>query len=114
MIVYGRNPVREALRGRRRVRRVYATEKAATVFVTIYGAEAGNLALKGLALGGVVVAGGIAPRILPLLQDGRFISAFRDKGRLAALLDLIPVRVAVNPGAPLLGAARVATALLRV
>lgn len=89
-------------------------EKAATVFVTIYGAEAGNLALKGLALGGVVVAGGIAPRILPLLQDGRFISAFRDKGRLAALLDLIPVRVAVNPGAPLLGAARVATALLRV
>jgi glucokinase len=89
-------------------------EKAAAMFVAIYGAEAGNLALKGLALGGVVVAGGIAPRILPLLRDGEFIAAFRDKGRLAALLEIIPVRVAMNPGAPLLGAARVATELPRV
>ena len=89
-------------------------EKAAAMFVAIYGAEAGNLALKGLALGGVVVAGGIAPRILPLLRDGEFMSAVRDKGRLASLLDIIPVRVAMNPGAPLLGAARVATELLRV
>lgn len=89
-------------------------EKAAAMFVGIYGAEAGNLALKGLALGGVVVAGGIAPRIVPLLRDGDFISGFRDKGRLAVLLEMIPVRVAMNPGAPLLGAARVASELLRV
>ena len=89
-------------------------EKAAAMFVAIYGAEAGNLALKGLALGGVVVAGGIAPRILPLLRDGAFLSAFRDKGRLAALMDRIPLRVAMNPSAPLLGAARIASDLLRV
>jgi glucokinase len=89
-------------------------EKAAAMFVAIYGAEAGNLALKGLALGGVVVAGGIAPRILPLLREGDFVSAFRNKGRLAALLDSIAIRVAMNPSAPLLGAARVASELLRV
>ena len=86
--------------------------KAAAMFVSIYGAEAGNLALKGLALRGVVVTGGIAPRILPLLREGAFTSAFRDKGRLTPLLELIPVRVAVNPRAPLLGAAHVATELL--
>jgi glucokinase len=48
------------------------------------------------------------------LRDGDFISGFRDKGRLAVLLEMIPVRVAMNPGAPLLGAARVASELLRV
>lgn len=87
--------------------------KALAMFVSIYGAEAGNLALKGLALGGVVVTGGIAPRLLTLLRAGGFVAAFRDKGRLAPLLETIPVRVAVNPKAALLGAARVAADLLR-
>ncbi len=87
--------------------------KALAMFVSIYGAEAGNLALKGLALGGVILTGGIAPRILPLLQEGGFLAAFRDKGRLAPLMHTISVRVAMNPRAPLLGAARVASELLR-
>jgi glucokinase len=87
--------------------------KAVAMFVSIYGAEAGNLALKVLALGGVIVAGGIAPRIVPLLRKGGFVAAFRDKGRLTALMDTIPVRVALNPRAPLLGAARIAADLLR-
>jgi glucokinase len=86
--------------------------KALAMFASIYGAEAGNLALKALALGGVVVAGGIAPRLLPVLGGGGFLSAFRDKGRLAPLMETIPVRVALDPRAPLLGAARVAADLL--
>ncbi|HEU5321812.1 MAG TPA: glucokinase [Methylomirabilota bacterium] len=85
---------------------------ALDLFVTVYGAEAGNLALKALAVGGVVVAGGIAPRILPRLVQGRFLDAFRDKGRLSPVMATIPVRVALDPRAPLLGAASVAAALL--
>jgi glucokinase len=85
--------------------------KALSMFVSIYGAEAGNLALKVLALGGVVVAGGIAPRIVPVLRAGAFRASFCDKGRLAPLMERIPVRVALNPRAPLLGAARIATGL---
>lgn len=85
--------------------------KALSMFVSIYGAEAGNLALKVLALGGVVVAGGIAPRIVPALRAGEFRASFCDKGRLAPLMERIPVRVALNPRAPLLGAARIATGL---
>jgi glucokinase len=88
-------------------------EMALGIFVSVYGAEAGNLALKALALGGVVVAGGIAPRIVPALRAGEFIAAFRDKGRLASLMEAIPVRVALNPKMPLLGAARVARSMLR-
>jgi len=88
-------------------------EMALGIFVSVYGAEAGNLALKALALGGVVVAGGIAPRIVPALRAGEFIAAFRDKGRLASLMETIPVRVALNPRMPLLGAARVARSMLR-
>ena len=53
--------------------------EALDVFVTVYGAQAGNLALATLALGGVVVAGGIAPKLAPKLTDGRFIEAFRAK-----------------------------------
>jgi glucokinase len=83
------------------------------MFVSIYGAEAGNLALKVMAVGGVIVAGGIAPRIVPMLRAGGFVAAFRDKGRLTPLMDTIPVRVALNPRAPLLGAARVAAELVR-
>jgi glucokinase len=86
---------------------------AVAMFASVYGAEAGNLALKVLALGGVAVAGGIAPRLLPVLRAGGFIAAFRDKGRLAPLMDTIPVRVVLDPRAPLLGAARIAADLLR-
>jgi glucokinase len=97
-------------RGGRLADRLCAT--ALTVFVSVYGAEAGNLALKALATGGVVVAGGIAPRITPALAAGPFVAAFRDKGRLAPLMETIPVLVALNPGTPLLGAARVALTLV--
>jgi glucokinase len=85
---------------------------ALSVFVSVYGAEAGNLALKALATGGVVVAGGIAPRILPALAAGPFVVAFRDKGRLAPLMARIPVHVALNPKTALLGAARIALTLV--
>lgn len=85
--------------------------KALEVFVSVYGAEAGNLALKAMAVGGVLVGGGIAPRILPALTSGNFVKAFRDKGRLAALMDAMPISVALNPRAPLLGAAQVAATL---
>ena len=84
---------------------------ALALFVSVYGAEAGNLALKALAVGGVIVAGGIAPRILPALRAGSFVAAFRDKGRLSSLMETIPVFVALNPKTALLGAARVAASL---
>lgn len=85
--------------------------QALDVFVGVYGAEAGNLALKALALGGVLVGGGIAPRILPRLAAGGFLAAFRDKGRLEPLMIDIPVRVVLDPRAPLVGAAVVAAEL---
>ena len=75
------------------------------VFVDVLGAEAGNLALKTLALGGVFLGGGIPPRILPLLEGGRFLRAFLDKGRLSEVLARVPVHVITNPAATLLGAA---------
>lgn len=74
-------------------------------FVSILGAEAGNLALKVLATGGVYLAGGIPPRILPALEHERFIEAFRSKGRFSDLLARIPVYVVMNPRVALLGAA---------
>jgi glucokinase len=74
------------------------------LFVRIFGAEAGNLALKVLATGGVYLAGGIPQRILPALEDGRFLEAFRDKGRMGELLAQMPVQV-ILARAALLGAA---------
>ncbi len=85
---------------------------ALEMFVDIYGAEAGNLALKVLALGGVYLGGGIAPKILPALRDGRFIRAFADKGRLGETLAKVEVRVSLNQAAALLGAAHCAAAML--
>lgn len=82
--------------------------EALSVFVSVYGAEAGNLALVTLALGGVWIGGGIAPKIRPRLRDGTFLAAFRDKGRMRPLLETIPVRLVLEPRAALLGAARVA------
>lgn len=83
------------------------------LFVSIYGAEAGNLALKALALGGVFVGGGIAPKILPRLRNGSFVRAFSDKGRMSGLLRSIEVSVILNPRLALIGAARMAEALRR-
>lgn len=85
---------------------------ALELFVAIYGAEAANLALKTLALGGVYVAGGIAPKILPMLERGEFIRAFLDMGRLGELLRKIEVRVCLDPAAALSGARHLARTLL--
>lgn len=83
-------------------------EHALEIFVAIYGAEAGNLALKLLARGGVFLSGGIAPKILAKLTGRTFIEAFLDKGRMRPLLESIAVHVIVNENAGLLGAARCA------
>jgi glucokinase len=83
--------------------------KALDLFVSIYGAEAGNLALKAMAIGGVDVAGGIAPKILKKMTDGTFMRAFVEKGRSAPLMRRIPVRIVLNERTGLLGAARYAS-----
>jgi glucokinase len=75
------------------------------LFVSLYGAETGNLALKLLATGGVYVAGGIAPKILDKLKAGLFMQAFLAKGRLRPNLEAIPVKVVLNDKTGLLGAA---------
>ncbi|MDO8811854.1 MAG: glucokinase [Gallionella sp.] len=74
-------------------------------FVRLYGAEAGNLALKVMSRGGLYLGGGIAPKILPLLQDGAFLEAFLNKGRMRPLLEAMPVRVILNDRAALFGPA---------
>jgi glucokinase len=84
------------------------SERALAMFVSAYGAQAGNLALTVMATGGVYVAGGIAPRIVPKLRDGTFMTAFRNKGRLSDVLARIPVHIIVNQHAGLIGAAMVA------
>lgn len=73
-------------------------------FVELYGAEAGNLALKSFATGGVFIGGGIAPKILSAMQDGGFIQAFKAKGRFVPLLDKVSVKLSLNPRTPLIGA----------
>lgn len=80
------------------------------VVTSAYGAEAGNLALKVLALGGIYLGGGVAPKILKFLSGGGFMQAFLDKGRLSPLLDTIPVRVILDDTCALLGAAAYAEA----
>lgn len=83
-------------------------QQALELFVALYGAEAGNLALKLMALGGLYIGGGIAPKIIQKLTDSTFMEAFVAKGRLKPLLQGIPVRVVMNDKAALLGAARFA------
>lgn len=78
------------------------------LFSEIYGAEAGNLALKSLSLGGVYIGGGIAPKILPILQNDHFLNGFSAKGRFEEMLRGMQVRVALNAETSLLGAARFA------
>lgn len=80
--------------------------RALDLFVAIYGAEAGNLALKMMATGGVYLGGGIAPKILPGLVSGAFLDAFLAKGRMRGLLASMPIRVVLNDRCALLGAAR--------
>ena len=82
-----------------------ACVEALDMFVTAYGAEAGNLALRGVATAGLYVGGGMAPKILPALSSGAFMKAFRAKGTMTELASRIPVKVILNTEAGLLGAA---------
>jgi glucokinase len=82
--------------------------QALDIFCEVYGQEAGNLALKILATGGVYVCGGIAPRILPRLRAGGFERGYLDKGRLGPVVRAIPVRVVTNARSGLIGAAALA------
>lgn len=84
--------------------------KALDIFVSAFGAEAGNLALKALAVGGVYLGGGIAPKSLGKMRDGSFMRAFTDKGRLSDLLMQTPVRIILESRAALMGAAAYAEA----
>jgi glucokinase len=85
-------------------------ERALDLWISVYGAEAGNLALKAMATGGIFLGGGISPKILSKLTGPLFMRAFLDKGRLRSLLESIPVQVITNDKAGLLGAARCAAA----
>ncbi|MEO1669763.1 MAG: glucokinase [Cyanobacteria bacterium J06631_2] len=78
-------------------------EKTMDVFIEAYGAETGNLALKLLSYGGIYIAGGIAAKILPLMQDGRFLRTFKDKGRVSTLIEAVPVHIVLNPQVGLVG-----------
>ncbi|HEY7319852.1 MAG TPA: glucokinase, partial [Candidatus Binatia bacterium] len=79
--------------------------EALNLFVSVYGAEAGNLALRAKSTGGVYIGGGIVPKILAKLKDGTFMRVFLDKGRYRELLSDMPVRVILNDQAALQGAA---------
>lgn len=85
-------------------------EKTMQMFVQLYGAEAGNLALKLLPYGGLYITGGIVAKILPLIEEG-FLPAFLDKGRMRSLLAQIPIYVVLNPKVGLIGAALYAARL---
>lgn len=88
-----------------------ACSRAVELFLSLYGAEAGNLALKVLPTGGLYIAGGIAPRLLPLLRGGAFLEAFHQKGRMTPLVDALRVAVITNTQVGLLGARNVAAKL---
>ncbi|MBD2493823.1 glucokinase [Nostoc sp. FACHB-280] len=87
------------------------SEQTLQLFVDAYGAEAGNLALKLLPYGGLYIAGGIAPKILPLIQNGSFLLNFTQKGRMRSLLEEVPVYIILNPQVGLIGAALCAARL---
>jgi glucokinase len=87
--------------------------EALRMFVGAYGAEAGNMALRGLAMSGLYIGGGIAPKILPAIRNGEFINAFLAKDPMRDLLTRIPVKVIMNPEAGLLGAAVHANGMVR-
>ncbi len=83
-------------------------EKALSMFVEIYGAEAGNAALKFMAFGGVFIGGGIAPKIHTKMLEPGFLNSFFNKGRMRTLLERMPVKIIMNSKTALLGAARCA------
>jgi glucokinase len=83
--------------------------EALDTMVSIYGAEAGNVALKFMAYGGLYVGGGIAPKIVAKLRDGTFMRAYLAKGRMQRIVAAMPVHVIMNPNTALLGAARCAS-----
>ena len=85
-------------------------EKTLDLWMKVYGAEASNLALKAMATGGLFLAGGISPKILPKLKGPAFMQSFLDKGRMRSLVEAMPVQVIMNEKAGLLGAARCAAA----
>jgi glucokinase len=81
-------------------------ERTLDIFVNVYAAEAGNLALRMMAVGGIFISGGIAGKLLPKMQEPRFMKAFVSKGRMSSLLESVPVKLIVNEHIGLLGAAR--------
>ena len=80
------------------------------LFVTYYGAEASNLALKIMSTGGLYLGGGIAPKLIGKLKDGTFMKMFCESGRMSGLLGAMPVRVILNDKTALIGSARLAAA----
>jgi glucokinase len=80
------------------------------IFASVYGAEAGNVALKVLAMGGIYLGGGIAPKVMKTMRNGKFMQAFLDKGRMSPLLETVPVRIILDDTCALLGAAAYAEA----
>ncbi|MFN5262222.1 MAG: glucokinase, partial [Pseudanabaena sp.] len=82
------------------------------IFVETYAAEVGNLALKLIPNGGLYIAGGIAPKILPLLQDGTFLQILKNKGRISPVLEDIPIHIVLNPEVGLIGAMLYAASLI--
>ena len=74
------------------------------IFIEAYAAEVGNLALKLIPNGGLYIAGGIAPKILPLLQDGKFLQILKSKGRVSPVLEDIPIHIVLNSEVGLIGA----------
>jgi len=98
-------PLPEEISSRGVTGRCPLCREALEIFIRILGAEAGNLALRALALGGIYLGGGIPPKILPQLQEGTFLQSFINKGRFAAMLEQIPVYVILNERSPLEGAA---------
>jgi glucokinase len=95
-----------AIQGRDRL-----AEQTLQIFIEAYGAEAGNLALKLLPHGGLYIAGGIAPKILPLMQKSSFLLNFTQKGRMRSILEEIPVHIILNQQVGLIGAALCAARL---
>lgn len=79
------------------------SQQTMTLFIEAYAAEAGNLALKLLPYQGLYIAGGIAAKILPLIQDSQFLEVFQDKGRMQPLLQKVPIHIVLNPEVGLLG-----------
>jgi glucokinase len=91
--------------------RDHLSEKTMEMFIDAYGAEAGNQALKLLPYGGLYIAGGIAAKVLPLMEEGSFLRSFQLKGRMRSLMEKVPVQIVLNPQVGLIGAALCAARL---